>query len=278
MTLLTSSRIVPPWSRPHLPTLPDAGGQVRREGRRRCRRIAELAPLEGVERPRRVVRFARLIHQPVRVLGVPSVRAASGGSLKPALVATKGGVCRRRCTGKLTYLDGHAQPTVDGPGHPQGVAPCGSSSPPGTAARSSRSPATSTAPPSPASNSCCSGGCASSPLPSSATSPRCGHWTPPAPACSPPLPTTQPAAGSRPGYCRAAPNPPSPPCLLACPPRTSCPSTTASRTPSTRRSRTPSTRCSTTPCGCGTSWSWRHPRPPPPPPAGSCGPCAPPGT
>jgi hypothetical protein len=56
-------------------------GQVRREGRRRCRRIAELAPLGGAERPRRVVRFARLIQRPVRVLGGPTVRAAFGGIL-----------------------------------------------------------------------------------------------------------------------------------------------------------------------------------------------------
>jgi len=37
--------------------------------------------LGGVERPGRVVRFARLIQRPVRVLGVPSARAASGGNL-----------------------------------------------------------------------------------------------------------------------------------------------------------------------------------------------------
>jgi hypothetical protein len=59
-------------------------GQVRREGRRRCRRIAELAPLGGVERPRRVVRFARLIQRRGRVLGGPAVRAACGGSLSLA--------------------------------------------------------------------------------------------------------------------------------------------------------------------------------------------------
>jgi hypothetical protein len=34
-----------------------------------------------VERPRRVVRLARLIHRPRRVLGGPSARAAFGGSL-----------------------------------------------------------------------------------------------------------------------------------------------------------------------------------------------------
>jgi hypothetical protein len=93
MTSLTSSRIVPPCHdhicRQYLMLM----GQVRREGRRRCRRIAELAPLGGVERPRRLVRFARLIQRPVRVLGVPSVHAAFGGSLKPALVATWRGVC-----------------------------------------------------------------------------------------------------------------------------------------------------------------------------------------
>jgi hypothetical protein len=34
-----------------------------------------------MERPRRVVRFARLIHRRGRVLGGPAVRAAFGGSL-----------------------------------------------------------------------------------------------------------------------------------------------------------------------------------------------------
>ena len=40
-----------------------------------------MAPLGGVERPRRVVRFARLIHRRVRVLGGPAVGAAFGGHL-----------------------------------------------------------------------------------------------------------------------------------------------------------------------------------------------------
>jgi hypothetical protein len=44
-------------------------------------------PLGGVERPRRVVRFARLIHRPVRVLGGPAVRAARGGELRLTCVA-----------------------------------------------------------------------------------------------------------------------------------------------------------------------------------------------
>src|SRR4029450_6986949 len=38
-------------------------------------------PLGGVERPRRAVRFARLIHRRGRVLGGPAVRATPGGSL-----------------------------------------------------------------------------------------------------------------------------------------------------------------------------------------------------
>jgi hypothetical protein len=50
-----------------------------------------MAPLGGVERPGRVVRFARLIHRPVRVLGGPAVRAASGGNLK-RLIATQSDV------------------------------------------------------------------------------------------------------------------------------------------------------------------------------------------
>jgi hypothetical protein len=37
-----------------------------------------------VERPRRVVRFARLIHRRGRVLGGPAVRAAYGGNLNVA--------------------------------------------------------------------------------------------------------------------------------------------------------------------------------------------------
>jgi hypothetical protein len=35
----------------------------------------------GVVRPRRMVRFARLMHRRGRVLGGPAVRAASGGNL-----------------------------------------------------------------------------------------------------------------------------------------------------------------------------------------------------
>jgi integrase len=37
-------------------------------------------PLGGVERPGHKVRFVRLIHWPVRVLGGPAVRAACGGN------------------------------------------------------------------------------------------------------------------------------------------------------------------------------------------------------
>jgi hypothetical protein len=38
------------------------------------------------------MRFARLIHRPVRVLGGPSARAACGGNLMPALVDTLSGM------------------------------------------------------------------------------------------------------------------------------------------------------------------------------------------
>jgi hypothetical protein len=40
-----------------------------------------MAPLGGMVRPRRVVRFARLIDRRVRAFGRPSARAASGGNL-----------------------------------------------------------------------------------------------------------------------------------------------------------------------------------------------------
>jgi hypothetical protein len=40
-----------------------------------------MAPLGGMERPRRAVRFARLTHRRGRDLGGPTVRAAFGGSL-----------------------------------------------------------------------------------------------------------------------------------------------------------------------------------------------------
>jgi hypothetical protein len=43
-----------------------------------------------VERALGKVRFARLIHSGARVLGGPAARAACGGNLKPALVATQG--------------------------------------------------------------------------------------------------------------------------------------------------------------------------------------------
>jgi hypothetical protein len=56
-----------PWSCPLV-------GLVGRKNRGR------LAPLGGVERPRRVVRFARLIHRRGRDLGGPAVRAACGGN------------------------------------------------------------------------------------------------------------------------------------------------------------------------------------------------------
>ena len=48
-------------------------------GRRKDHRWS--CPLVGMERPRRAVRFARLIHRRGRDLGGPSARAAYGGSL-----------------------------------------------------------------------------------------------------------------------------------------------------------------------------------------------------
>jgi hypothetical protein len=57
-------------------------------GQSAAKTAADWPPYGGVERPGRKVRFARSIHRPVRVLGVPSARAACGGSLKPDLVTT----------------------------------------------------------------------------------------------------------------------------------------------------------------------------------------------
>jgi hypothetical protein len=53
------------------------------------------------------VRFARLIDRRGRVLGGPAVRAAFGGSLKLALVATPGGTAGYRPSG---LLDGARRP------------------------------------------------------------------------------------------------------------------------------------------------------------------------
>jgi hypothetical protein len=64
-----SAVIFVPWPRPD-------GRIAAARLRRRC-----LAPSGGVVRPRRVVRFARLIHRRGRVLGGPSARAAFGGNL-----------------------------------------------------------------------------------------------------------------------------------------------------------------------------------------------------
>jgi hypothetical protein len=55
----------------HLRTPSPPGGRI----------TAGHAPRGGVERPRRVVRFARLIHRRVGVLGGPSARAACGGNV-----------------------------------------------------------------------------------------------------------------------------------------------------------------------------------------------------
>ena len=48
-----------------------------------------ISPIGGVERPCRVVRFARLIHRRVRALGRPAAGAACGGNSDPALLATQ---------------------------------------------------------------------------------------------------------------------------------------------------------------------------------------------
>ena len=56
----------------------------------------ECMAVGGVERPHRAVRFARLIHRPVRVLGGPSARAAFGGNLHPALIAAQGAMALHR--------------------------------------------------------------------------------------------------------------------------------------------------------------------------------------
>jgi hypothetical protein len=53
-----------------------------------------------VERPRRVVRLARLIHRSVRDLDGSFRPLGLGGNLKPVLVATQGG------KKKLGHLDG----------------------------------------------------------------------------------------------------------------------------------------------------------------------------
>jgi len=58
----------------------------RREGRlfNHVSKCSPELPPTGVERPGRMVRFARLMHRPVRVLGGPAVRAAYGGNLSLA--------------------------------------------------------------------------------------------------------------------------------------------------------------------------------------------------
>jgi hypothetical protein len=63
-------------------------GAWQRSGARSCDKLGSdkyklrpMAPLGGVERPRRKVRFARLIHRRGRDLGGPLVRAADGGNL-----------------------------------------------------------------------------------------------------------------------------------------------------------------------------------------------------
>jgi hypothetical protein len=93
---------IPPVNPPVIPPATDGGGspspltavlpgQVPFGGPVGRKERGRLAPLGGVVRPRRVVRFARLIHRRGRVCGGPAVRAACGGDLMPALAATQGG-------------------------------------------------------------------------------------------------------------------------------------------------------------------------------------------
>jgi hypothetical protein len=71
---------------------------------------------------RAAVRFARLIHRPVRDLGGPSVRAAFGGNLRPALLNTQGGEERCIRRGPHYEIACLSPPTLDHPGPPQGHA------------------------------------------------------------------------------------------------------------------------------------------------------------
>jgi hypothetical protein len=64
-------------------------GQTPSWGQSAAKTAADWPPYGGVERTGRAVRFAQLMHRPVRILGGPAVRAAFGGNLKPALVATQ---------------------------------------------------------------------------------------------------------------------------------------------------------------------------------------------
>src|SRR5215218_3326924 len=82
-----------------------------------------LAPLGGVERPRRKVRFVRLIDRRGRDLGVPSSRAASGGSLKPALVATQGGACNTKPCVSCLAPDRHRRVCARAPSRPLAGSP-----------------------------------------------------------------------------------------------------------------------------------------------------------
>jgi hypothetical protein len=60
-------------------------------GQSAAKTAADWPPSGGVERPRRVVRFARLIQRRGRILGVPSARAASGGNLIACRGTTQSG-------------------------------------------------------------------------------------------------------------------------------------------------------------------------------------------
>jgi hypothetical protein len=69
----------PGWSSTGMLAGPPQPGSATHDPKR-PRLLRPTGPLGGVERPRRMVRFARLIHRPVRGFGGPAVRAAFGGS------------------------------------------------------------------------------------------------------------------------------------------------------------------------------------------------------
>jgi hypothetical protein len=87
LTRPSSRAADPPGNPPVIPPASDGGGSFSPL----TGVAAGLAPLGGVVRPRRVVRFARLTHRRGRVCGGPAVRAACGGDLMPAMAATQGG-------------------------------------------------------------------------------------------------------------------------------------------------------------------------------------------
>jgi hypothetical protein len=83
--------------------------------------IWPIAPLGGVERPRRVVRFARLMDRRVRAYGQPSADAAFGGNLSLTWLPRRAGDMTKVCRAPTSHNPRQSRQAEGGATQPAGT-------------------------------------------------------------------------------------------------------------------------------------------------------------